>query len=124
MGPRGAEEAVGGVLAGPLGLGVLARAAGRGGDDDDEGGGDGVAAVLAWMPAEVCCDREDSRDCGVVGVVEAVVVLGSMCCGVELIHRARMGRRKDGGRRVMGLRSSSAERRSDLLMVTEDEDEL
>lgn len=71
-----------------------------------------AVAVLACMSAEVCCDRDASRDGG------GAVVLGSMGdCVVELSHRARMGRRKVGGRRVMGLRSSRAERRSDLLMV-------
>lgn len=122
MGPFvwGAGGAVGGALdLGVLGWCAVDVAAAVGRDDD-------VVVVVvvfaaAWMFAVVCCDREVSRECGVavaaVGGMVVVVVLGSTCCGVELIHRARIGRRKVGGRRVMGLRSSRAERRSDLLIV-------
>lgn len=108
MGPVGCG---GGCVGGARGLGVegwrawLAAAAAA------------AAAAFAWMLAEVCWARDASRGgplgCGVVAVVEAV----SMCCCVELIHRARMGSRKVGGRRDAECRSSRAERKSDLLIV-------
>lgn len=81
-----------------------------------------AADVLAWMAAEVCWARGASRGAplGVVGgggVVVAVVEAVSMCWCVELIHRARMGSRKVGGRRDAECRSSRAERKSDLLIA-------
>lgn len=79
-----------------------------------------AAAVLAWMLAEVCWLRDASRGAPLFGGVVAVVAAVSMCCCVELIHRARMGSRKVGGRRDTEDRSSRAERNSDLLIVTAD----
>lgn len=77
----------------------------------------GTAAVavvgLAWMDAEVCWVRDALRDDGggaAVGDCSVVVVV------VVESQRARLGRRKVGGRRVIGLRSSSAVRRRDLLI--------
>lgn len=71
------------------------------------------AVGLAWMVAEVCCAGDALRDGGGGGAALAVPVVDEV---VES-HRERLGRRKLGGRRVMGLRSSSAVRRSDLLIL-------
>lgn len=79
-----------------------------------------AAAALAWIVAEVCWVRDASRGEPLDGGVVAVVEADSMCWCVELIHRARMGSRKVGGRRDAGFRSSSAERRSGLLIATAD----
>lgn len=76
-----------------------------------------AAAALAWMLAEVCWLRDASREPPLFGGVVAVVAAVSMCCCVELIHRARMGSRKVGGRRDTEGRSSRAERKSDLLIM-------
>ena len=45
------------------------------------------------------------------------VDVDSMICDVWLKNRARIGRRKAGGSRVTGVRSSRTERRSALLMA-------
>lgn len=45
------------------------------------------------------------------------VEVGSMICDVWWRQRARIGRRKVGGSRVTGVRSSRTERRSALLIV-------
>lgn len=72
------------------------------------------------MLAEVCWLRDASRGAPLFGGVVAVVAAVSMCCCVELIHRARTGSRKVGGRRDMEGLSSRAERKSDLLIATAD----
>lgn len=77
-----------------------------------------AAAASAWMVDEVCWVRDASRGAPLCGGVVAVVEAVSMCCCVELIHRARMGSRKVGGRRDAECRSSRAERKSDLLIAT------
>lgn len=67
------------------------------------------------MVSEVCCARDALRDGGSGGA--ALADDGSVVDEVVESHRERLGRRKVGGRRVMGLRSSSAVRRSDLLIL-------
>lgn len=71
------------------------------------------AADLAWLfVAAVCCARDALIDEGGGGVA----ALAGGCSVVVESHRERLGRRKAGGRRVMGLRSSSAVRKRDLLI--------
>lgn len=74
------------------------------------------AVDLAWMVAEVCCARDALRD----GDSGGAALAGDGSVVDEVVaesHRERLGRRKVGGRRVMGLRSSSAVRKSDLLIL-------
>lgn len=72
------------------------------------------------------CDRFDGRCVGEVCcdcLTAALLMMlsgaagGSMICDVWLKNRARVGRRKVGGSRVTGARSSRTERRSALLMI-------
>lgn len=79
-----------------------------------------AAVAWAWIMAEVFWARDASKGAPLGGgsvVVVAVDAAVSMCCCVELIHRARMGSRKVGGRRDTVCRRSRAERNIDLLIV-------
>lgn len=73
------------------------------------------AASFAWLFADVCCARDALRDRDGGGGGGDAALAGD-CSVVVESHREWLGRRKVGGRRVMGLRSSSAVRKRDLLI--------